>query len=81
MASKHNLLFLLEIRDNKRLIHTHYNFSISPWYFDSFGLAKSLRSLFSFVYEIASVNLVSVQDTLNEDTAFCTTSMKRLTIF
>jgi len=47
---------------------------------DSFVVSHSLRSLLSFVYEIASVTLVSVEVTLNVDTAFRTTSMKNLKI-
>ena len=60
MASKHNLLFLLEIRDNKRLIHTYYNFSISPRHFDSFGKIDP-DWFFCSVTQPGKISLKSVQ--------------------
>ena len=60
MASKHNLLFLLEIRDKKRLIHIYYNFSISPGHFDSF---KKIDPdwFFCSVTQSGKISLKSVQ--------------------
>ena len=93
MASKHNLLFLLEIRDNKRLIHTYYNFSISPRHFDSFGKIDPVW-FFCSVTQSGKISLKSVQFCIwnftfhpgfcarhpNEDTAVRTTSTKTLKI-